>query len=361
MRVISDYMHGRENNYNLLRVLAALFIAYYHSYFMTLGPGFTDNKFPFLYQASQIVLNFFFIVSGFLIAQSFERRKDIISYSAARALRLLPGVFVLSLLMAFVVGPLLTEGSLVAYFSDGRSWFYVPLTTALYPDATLPGLFTSNPNPDEVDQALWTLRYEVICYIGLAVAGIIGAIQQGRLFTLLMALVFIIYGFVTYFTDLRDIDAVHHLMHFGLSFFIGLVFYVYRDAIALNFLVALGLGCLALGGFWLFGPLSEPLVIVATAYIVFWLAYVPDGFIRRYNDWGDYSYGVYIYHFPIQQIFMTFAASLGANTLFALSLPFILLAAFCSWVLVERPALQKLKPISTWLKNQIAMANGRAL
>lgn len=344
--IMSQGKNSRDNNYNLLRFLAASFIAFYHCYFMALGHEMNDQKFPVLYEASQIVLNFFFITSGFLIAQSFVRRSDLISYIVARALRLIPGIFVLSIVLAFIVGPLVTEISLVEYFSSLGTWTYVPATTILIPDARLPGVFVSNVNPNEIDEALWTLRYEVICYVGLAFLGVLGALHGGRKLILASVFTFVTYIYVSYLSDLRDVVFINHMMHFGLSFFIGTLFFVYRKSIPLHWYIALAAGLLSYAAYKMIGKLAEPLVIAATAYIVFWLAYVPSGFIRRYNRFGDYSYGVYIYHFPVEQIFMFLVGGFAPLGLFVVSLPVSIFIAVISWIYVEKPWLSKLLNIS---------------
>lgn len=354
MAVIQQFSKGRDNNFNLLRLLAASFIAFYHCLFMVYGPSMSDVRFPYLYDLSQIVLNFFFITSGFLIAQSFARRGDVISYFVARFLRLVPGLFVLSLLICLMIGPLVTEVSLSEYFSSLNTLLYVPLTTMLDPDRVLPGVFASNINAYEIDQALWTLQYEVVCYIGLAVLGVVGLLKTGRSFNMVCLLIFASYGFVTYLTDLRNINAINHMMHFGLSFFVGVVFYIYEDRIELS--NGLVIVCLLIAGVIYFVAekrVSEPFIILATAYLIFWLAYIPDGFVREYNQLGDYSYGVYIYHFPIEQCLVYFFGGFSPFGLFALALPLTLICAVLSWKFVERPALDQLPVMSEWIKTNL--------
>ncbi len=351
MAVIQQFSKGRNNNFNLLRLLAASFIAFYHCLFMVYGPLMSDARFPYLYDLSQIVLNFFFVTSGFLIAQSFARRGDVISYFVARFLRLVPGLFVLSLLICFVMGPLVTEVSPGEYFSSLNTWLFVPLTTMLDPDRVLPGVFASNINAYEIDEALWTLRYEVVCYIGLALLGVIGLLKAGRGFNMVCLLIFAGYGVVTYLTDLRDVNAINHMMHFGLSFFVGVVFYIYGSRIELN--TGLVVVCVLIAGVIYFVAekrVSEPFIIFATAYLIFWLAYIPDGLVREYNRLGDYSYGVYIYHFPIEQCLVYFFGGFSPFGLFALALPLSLFCAVLSWKFVERPALDQLPVMSEWIK-----------
>lgn len=344
MSPLSDFMDGRNNNFNLLRLLAALFIAYYHCYFMALGPAMDEKVFVGLYELSQITLNFFFITSGFLIALSFTRRSNLFSYFLARIVRLIPGLFILSLLICFVMGPLVTSLSLSDYFSSMKTWVYVPLTTALQPDRTLPGVFTSNINPNEIDEALWTLRYEMVCYVGLAVLGVLGLLTNKVRFLYVSLLVFAGFLGITFLTNFRDIAAVNHLMHFGLSFFIGTFAFVYRDKIPLHWGIALLLSFAALL-LYLSLPrsIAEPVVILATAYLVFWLAYVPGGVLLNFNKLGDYSYGVYIYHYPIEQLLMQFIGGLTPFSLFLLTLPLCLLCAVLSWTFIESPSLKLIR------------------
>lgn len=340
MSPISNLMDGRNNNFNLLRLLAAIFIAYYHCYFMALGPAMDEKVYVGLYELSQITLNFFFITSGFLIALSFTRRSSLFSYFVARIARLIPGLFILSLLICFVMGPLVTNVSLSEYFLSLKTWLYVPLTTALQPDRTLPGVFTNNINPNEIDAALWTLRYEMICYVGLAALGVLGLLTDRVKFFYLSIAVLVAFLGITFLTNLREIAAVNHLMHFGLSFFIGTFAFVYRDKIPLHWGIALLLSFAALLMYMtLPRSIAEPVIILATAYFVFWLAYVPRGALLNFNKLGDYSYGVYIYHYPIEQLLMQFIGGFSPLTLFLITLPLSLVCAVLSWTFIERPSL----------------------
>ncbi len=340
MSSISSLMDGRNNNFNLLRLLAAFFIAYYHCYFMALGPQMDEKVYVGLYELSQIALNFFFITSGFLIALSFTRRSSLLSYFVARFLRLIPGVFVLSLLICFVMGPLVTSVSLSSYFSSFDTLVYVPLTTLLQPDRTLPGVFSNNLNPNEIDAALWTLRYEMICYVGLAALGVLGLLTDRFKFGIICFVVLFAFLFITFFTQLRDIAGINHLVHFGLSFFIGTVAFVYKDKIPLHWLgVVISAVCALMMYVYLPRSIAEPFIILATAYLVFWLAYVPRGLLLKFNKFGDYSYGVYIYHYPIEQLLMQYVGGFTPFTLFLVTLPLSFICAVLSWMLIEKPSL----------------------
>ena len=72
---------------------------------------------------------------------------------------------------------------------------------------------------------------------------------------------------------------------------------------------------------------------------MFWIAFVPGGFIRKFNQFGDYSYGLYIYAFPIQQMLIAFFPAIGPLPLLISGFFVTLLVAMISWNSVEKPAL----------------------
>jgi peptidoglycan/LPS O-acetylase OafA/YrhL len=97
---------------------------------------------------------------------------------------------------------------------------------------------------------------------------------------------------------------------------------------------------------------------IALAYGVFWFALIPGGAIRRFNELGDYSYGLYIFAWPMMQTAFLIAPELSPHELFILSTPAILLAAAASWHWVERPALDAHGVVLDWvLRHQRRLSN----
>ena len=183
---------------------------------------------------------------------------------------------------------------------------------------------------------------------GVLILGLVGLFSRRNLMTLALVLYFIGYA-------VTGPEAVQVLLHsralalrdLSLPFFVGVLFYVWREKIELSYLIMLiGLiGVLLLAGTSVF----EGLFALVLAYSVFVVAYLPKGFVRQYNKIGDYSYGLYIYAFPIQQLAVYLFAEMTPLQNMAFSLPFALFLAFLSWHFVEKPSMAKRHEVSDFI------------
>ncbi|MEX1036103.1 MAG: hypothetical protein WDZ54_09115 [Sneathiella sp.] len=142
-----------------------------------------------------------------------------------------------------------------------------------------------------------------------------------------------VYGLIIYYEPRQRLVALAEL---AFPFMIGIFFFVWRRALHLNWMIGAGLILLAIA--FHNTPFFREFFMVALAYTVFLFAYLPDGKIRNYNRAGDYSYGVYIYAFPIQQLIASFGVTNPLlNILY--TVPLVLICAFLSWTFIEKPAL----------------------
>lgn len=362
---VNELLRGRDNNFNLIRFAAAVAVIYDHSYLVLLGE-MKGWVLPFV-EAGNLgwyAVNIFFILSGFLVTRSWLSRPNIVSFCVGRSLRLFPGLATAAVVMAFVVGPIICLCMHEEYFSDLRTWLYVPLTASLLsPTQTLPFVFDALPRDSIVNNPLWTLRYEALSYIALGLIGLVGLLSS-RARSLAMTLVFFgIYLIVTTGTDWRvHSPFIDSLMRFWLCFFLGTMVCLIADRLVLKPSVAVLLFVAA--GLTHGSSAYEFVLQSALTYGLFWVALVPDGSIRRFNEIGDYSYGLYIYAWPIQQIAVMIAPEVSPLTLFAAVAPTILLAAMASWHWVERPALGARGAVTAWIANagggRYLMADRRA-
>ena len=354
---IAALFQGRDNNFNLIRFLAASAVIVDHS-FALVAPEQAAKAFFDVgsLEIGRLAVDVFFIVSGFLVTRSVMTRPTVLDYAVARFLRLIPGLFVTCIALAFVLGPLVSLVSLHDYFTDARPWLFVPLTATLITHTlTLPGVFDNVPVSGVIDAPLWTLRFETGCYVLLAVFALVGALATRFRAGVTLALLLAGYLFVTFATEWRETSAIDSAARFTRGFFLGGTLYVFADKIRLELGVVV---VLAIAAMFAHGtPVYELVLRIALAYGLIWFALVPGGVIRSFNKLGDYSYGLYILCFPIQQTFVMLDPAITPGALLLCSFPAVLGFAILSWHFVEHPALSQ-KP---WASERLheALATGR--
>src|SRR5271169_1259493 len=183
----------RRNNFDALRLVAAASVVFSHSFLIADG---TQDHEPLIWlTGNQSILGLvgvfvFFAISGFLVTQSFEQTPNPLYFLVKRALRIFPGLFVATVVSAFVLGPLVTDLPLGTYLSRPEPYEYVVGNTLL--DQTvheLPGVwFVDNGVGLEINGSLWTLRYEFVMYLMVLALGLL------RLLTLRTALLLLAFG-----------------------------------------------------------------------------------------------------------------------------------------------------------------------
>ena len=341
MQTLGSLAAGRNNNLNLIRAIAAIAVLVSHGWPMVLGPDAAEPLQRVLgYNLGTLSVFVFFAISGFLISSSFTRSDTLQQFIRARIARLFPGLIVSLLLVALVMGPLVSTWALSDYFGTMDVWRFLASNLLLVvPQYTLPGVFEANPYPT-VEGSIWSLAHEVGWYGVVFVLGIGGALQR-RWGMAGLSLLLAVLWLVTQ----TGLVAVHPkiavFIEVGLPFMAGMVLFAWRDRVVLSGRVALGLAIPA--SLVVISPLALPLLIAALAYGTFYLAYVPGGWLRQYNRVGDFSYGIYIYAFPVQGLVMWMFHPATVAAHIALALPPTIVLAMLSWVLVERPALHWLR------------------
>ena len=332
--VLGDVAHGRHNNFNMIRVLAASGVIFSHAYPLALGPE-AQEPFEGLLKGDNLgrfCVFVFFATSGFFITASYQRCRSVWDFVLARVLRIYPALFVMACIMFVVLG--------VSHTVDWSYWESVPFrvveTVTMFVNFNIGSntvFFPDNPFPGAINGSLWTLRFEVLCYVGVLIAGL-SRVFETRWLALALALGCV--GLNVVVPMLTGRFDIRLLSYVGLPFAFGSVAWVWRDYIRLDWRYAL-LGFLGVVVFY-----STPLFFAALnlciVYWVLWLGYGQFPLIGYYRRVGDYSYGIYIYAFPVQQ----FVAQSGIvmpiwNAV--LSLLITLVLAILSWRFVEKPAL----------------------
>ncbi len=342
-KTIADYCQGRDNNFNLLRFIAASMVIFAHSFTVSGGQG---AGVPILvgtprWDSGDLGVNIFFVISGFLVTQSFLQRGNVWVFLEARFLRILPALFVALVLSVMIVGPLTTTVPLSSYFSEWQTYWYFLLNLSLLKTVyILPGVFQDNPIADAVNGALWTLPKETRLYCAVALIGVLGILKNRKVFNAFFVLAIIFtFDWPDAFTLLKE--EMINMPRLASYFALGSFLYINRDNIPLNALGVAGFAviiCLL----YLSGHYSLALGVFgfSLAYTTLWVAYEPRLRVDAFNRIGDYSYGLYIYHYPMQQTIVSFNRDLDALELFALSFVPTLLLAMASWHIIEKRALR---------------------
>jgi len=336
---LGDICRGRDNNLNLIRIVAAGAVLVSHAWPITGGPGTPQPLSHLLgFELGRLAVMVFFAISGFLIARSYERQPTVRQWLAARILRLFPALTVMLLLTALVLGPLYTAMPLDAYFSDPRTQTYVPhnLTLALR-QAELPGVFETVPYAYETNGSLWSLYFEVLCYGGVLAMGLAGAFRAWTPLVLAAAAFVGLNAAVVIAPADTFPDGFRTFLSVAMPFACGVAFHLARSWIPLSIWL---LAPMLLAAFVLRAtPLYHPAVVLALSYGVFLVAYLPKGRVLRYNAVGDFSYGVYIYAWPVQQAVVQGFGPMAPLENIAIAAPITLGLAILSWKLIEKPAL----------------------
>ena len=338
---LSSVTQGKNNNFNLIRIIAALAVLFGHSYAL-LGQPEPLGKLLGM-SVGSIAVDIFFITSGFLVAGSLLVRQNIGDYIWARVLRIFPALWVMLLLTVFGLGALLTSLPLAAYLSHPDTYAYLMKCASLVTGVvySLPGVFEQNPFKSVMNGSLWTMPYEVTMYFILGIFWLV--YRLGKRANLpqsgwaLVAAVLILLLFL--FEQLHLLDTGEFVRTFFM-FFTGAAYFLLKQRVTLSHrFFGLCLFALVLAG--LAGKQAFSIVYYLTiAYLLFYLAYLPAGAIRKYNALGDYSYGVYIYAFPLQQALVALFPQLTVAALMAASAALSMLLAILSWHGIEKRALR---------------------
>ncbi|AYG43990.1 acyltransferase [Pseudomonas sp. Leaf58] len=338
MLMFADVMkgRGRDNNFLIIRLLAATAVVVGHSFALSYleCPSCTDPglQLGMPVPVHSLGVEVFFMLSGLLIAASGEKNSARDFY-LARALRILPGLLVCLLLMAFVLGPIVTSLPLTEYFSERQVYRYVYSPLLVFKDAqfVLPGVsFTPRFYGDSINGSLWTIPLEMRMYVVLGVLVWVARVTRLPMTGLTLAALVVALGLYTLHPAFAG-----YPYKLVVCFLAGSVFYSYRAVIPYSgwlLLACVGLFWAAKGGrFEVFA------FAVLTIYGTLYAAYCSPLRLPAYVQ--DYSYGIYLYAFPIQQVLAAAMPSAGPYWLMLAAVPASWLAGFVSWELVEKPAL----------------------
>ena len=329
-------MSQRGNAFDLLRLAAALLVVVGHSWVLT---GHVDPL-TFLSgtNAGDLGVGVFFLLSGYLVSGSWLADPSLKRFAARRALRIYPAYALVVLVLTFLLGPLVTTLSPGQYLADGGTWrFLLGNLSIVHMQFDLPGVFGHNPYPDAVDGSLWTIRVEVLCYVGVAALGLLRFLRRRWILFTVAAALLLVAGVVevsdyhgALLPGLLDYQAAVPIAYFAIGM-------AYREFVGAKpppwwTLPATAAVWAAL---WVTPAAALGAILFVTA-LTYTIAFRAPSALHHPTRGYDLSYGTYLLAFPVQQLLSGLPAALNA----VLTAVIVLALAALSWRFVEQPALR---------------------
>lgn len=334
---------GRPSGFDYLRISLSVAIISWHVVVTTYGPeaerALTSRAW---FPAVLLLVPCFFALSGFLVAGSLFRN-SLHGFLTLRVIRILPALFCEVLISALLIGPALTELSYFEYFSH-ETFFKYFLNIVGVIQYELPGLFRNNPDPIVVNQQLWTIPYELECYLALAGLTIVGAAHRPRvLAAIAVALMFALVAWSIHRGRVGPTPFLEGRLDV-LVFLWGVVLFVFRRQVPLNGWMAALAGAAA----WVSVLRYETAYLgtLPMAYLTIWLGLQNPRRLRLIAG-ADYSYGMYLYGFVVQQSVVHCLPHEFRVWWVTAPLALVLSAvvAYLSWTLIEKKVLEHKTPI----------------
>lgn len=350
---LSEMISSRDNNFDLLRLVAALLVMFGHSFWIQPAAGRHEPILAFtgIEYSGSIAVYTFFLISGMLVSASYDRQRSLWKFIALRVSRIYPAMFACVALVAYLLYPILRGVSLSDAFHDSLVWRYFSINAEMFRGTirSLPVIFQDVAIKDAVNPSLWTLSIEMKCYALVAVAGLIGAFRHRLLYLLasigVMALVWWMLHYSVQSTVLDGLQKhAYAYTFYPVPFFaFGMALYAMRQHVTASWPVALALMVAYLAMHKT--VIGAPLLYLAIVYGVLWIS--SAAWLHKFRPTYDLSYGVYLWGFVIQQTVARSFPHMDNLVSLIVSVPLTLAAAFLSFVLIERPFIRLTRGVVT--------------
>jgi len=334
---IMDRHGGTGPGFDALRFYLSVAIVIYHAKQVVVGREAADYQASVLFPYLLALVPIFFCLSGFLVTGSAIRTPSIRQFLTNRSLRIFPALTVEVALSALILGPWLTSVAWQDYFENKKLFSYFGNIVGRV-RMSLPGVFDNNPIPDTVNASLWTLQPEFHCYLIMTALMLSTIVYRRGLATILYGTLTLALSILNWRTDLGhpgDVFPGHVIVYY---FATGIIAYHWVRSIPIHG------GLFILAAILAYCMIDVPglmyLASLPVAYCTIYVGLSPFRLVYPFNT-GDYSYGIYLFNFPIQQTVVYFFPNVKDWWLLLLiSLPLTILFAACSWRWIEKPALR---------------------
>lgn len=289
----------------------------------------------------EIAVDGFFLISGYLITQSFLREPSFSAYLTKRFARIVPGYLICFLFCVVVVAPLAGGGSVLTGPNLSRLAARVIKLAA----PAVAGAFDGLPYPS-LNGAMWTIGYEFRCYLMVPVLGWLGCYSpRGKQVLAAAAIVLLAldaatseHGPLVGSALLRYLP--HRDVHLTSVFVVGMTAFLHRDRLVLRRSWAIGAMCLLVVSLCRWYSADAGYAIFG-GYAILWFSLkAPVVRLSRLDNSADISYGLYLYGWPVQMLFIWWYRSIDPWLLSGVSLTIAATFGLVSWFGIEKPCLR---------------------
>lgn len=326
-----------KNNFDIVRLILAFTVLLVHSAEVSRN---TDLRFLAHFLNSDFAVKGFFAISGFLIAKSYMRSQSLRDYAVKRCKRILPA-YIFTIIMCLFIGAAVTSLPLTQFIVDSQTLKYMAANFSFmnFIQPSLPGVFTHNPN-QPIDGSLWTIKAEITLYALLPFALFFMKRKPLTTWFVIYLISCLWFWFFIHVYSGAKADALAK-QFVGLSgyFFFGTLLSVHQA----SFDKLKEIAIVSLIAYFLTKDTQLSLFVEPVAFSSVVLLFCTGMFKEvPIGKYGDFSYGIYLYHWPIIQLLIHFGVY-EANPLLgvALTIMITLLLAVLSWNLLESRFLKR--------------------
>jgi peptidoglycan/LPS O-acetylase OafA/YrhL len=332
-----------KNNFDFLRFLFAFIVVICH---ISILSGRPELLFIQKYFNTSIAVSSFFIISGFLVTQSYNNTDNLRKYFGKRARRLLPAYIIVIFLCAILFS-FISEMGVKNYFMDIKLYRYLIFNFLFlnFLEPGLPGVFSEHYTT-AINGALWTIKVEVSFYILVPLLVYLLFKTQKKYIVLIAIYVLsVLYQYIVHYlyetTNLNIYKILEYQLPGNMTYFACGMFGYYYKSVLLQNIKKLIIPAIVIYfvesyfGFCILQPAT-------LAIIIFFVAY-NFKFLNNFGKYGDFSYGIYIFHFPLIQlaIFFGLFSLVPPTVVFSILCFGVITVGFASWHLIEKRFLHR--------------------
>ncbi len=348
---VSFLLNKDNNNLNLIRLLLASMVIVGHSPILNGATNYWVDPISYFFPFSASgpwAVNIFFFISGLVVTNSLMSSRKPLRFITARFFRIMPAFAFVVMISAMVIGPMVSVLPLKQYFNSNIPYTYVTENLLFQVYYNLPGVFLANIYPTAVNGSLWTLAYEMSCYVILL--GLFLIIRnKGKIFYNTILGLIIFESFLPYKPIFNWLGSNPQINLLPAAFALGSFFAINAEEIVIDKFSVLGV-CLV---YFFFRSSMYANLFFNIACSVTLLYFSSTHFLNQFRPKYDISFGVYLWGFVVQQTLYHYVGKLYVGWHCLISLMISIVLAYITHLLIEKPGIELGKELNPYTSVEV--------